>query len=178
MQGRKIDASWLALALGIVSILCVILGSSSKVSAIPAFARKYQTSCSTCHNNFPELNDFGEAFKKNGFKFPKDDETFVKELPALLGAAAQREAFPKAVYPGEIPGYIPISFRYEGFAAYNSKQPLALGFLPRTDLFMPNTFTIIAAGSFGQRLSFWVDDDISVGGSGASGGLGDGYLKV
>ena len=35
--------------------------------AIPAFSRKYQTSCTTCHNNYPELNDFGEAFKKRGF---------------------------------------------------------------------------------------------------------------
>ncbi len=146
--------------------------------AIPAFARKYQTSCSTCHNNFPELNDFGEAFKKNGYKFPKDDETFVKEPPVLLGAKAQRMVFPKAVYPGELPGSIPIGFRYSGFAAYNSKQPLASGFLPRTDLFTPNTFTIISAGSLGSRLSFWIDDDISTGGSGANGGLGDGYLKV
>ena len=72
--------------------------------AIPAFSRKYQTSCTTCHSNYPELNDFGEAFKKNGFKFPKDDETFVKEEPVLLGAKAQKEAFPEAVYPGEIPG--------------------------------------------------------------------------
>ncbi len=146
--------------------------------AIPAFARKYQTSCSTCHNNFPELNDFGKAFKKNGFKFPKDDETYVKEPPVLLGAKAQRMVFPKAIYPGEIPGAIPIGFRYSGFANYNSKQPLGLGFLPRTDLFSPNTFTVIAAGSMGDRLSFWIDDDISTGGSGADGGLGDGYLKV
>ncbi len=146
--------------------------------AIPAFARKYQTSCSTCHNNFPELNDFGEAFKKNGFKFPKDDETFVKEPPVLLGAKAQRMVFPKAIYPGELPGSIPIGFRYSGFASYNSKQPLSQGFLPRTDLFTPNTFTVIAAGSMGPMLSFWIDDDISTGGSGADGGLGDGYLKV
>src|SRR6202007_610738 len=82
--------------------------------AIPAFARKYQTSCPPCHNNYPELNDFGEAFKKNGFKFPKDDETFVKEPPVLLGAKAQKEAFPGAVYPGEIPGFLPIAFRYAG----------------------------------------------------------------
>ncbi len=146
--------------------------------AIPAFARKYQTSCSTCHNNFPELNDFGEAFKKNGFKFPQNDEQFIKEPPVLLGAKAQRQVFPKAVYPGEIPGSIPIGFRYSGFATYNSRQPLALGFLPRTDLFTPNTFTIISAGSLGDNLSFWIDDDISTGGSGAQGGLGDGYLKV
>jgi hypothetical protein len=156
----------------------LFFGLVSRVPAIPAFSRKYQTSCTTCHSNFPELNDFGEAFKKSGFKFPKDDETFVKEPPVLLGAKAQREAFPKAVYPGEMPGTLPIGFRYSGFATYNSKQPLAAGFLPRTDLFMPNTFTLIAAGSFGPNLSFWLDDDISTGGSGAQGGLGDGYLKV
>lgn len=145
---------------------------------IPAFARKYQTSCSTCHSDYPELNDFGEAFKKNGFKFPTEDEMFVKEPPVMLGAKAQKEAFPKALYPGEIPGTVPIGFRYSGVATYNSKQPLAIGYLPRTDLFVPNTFTIIAAGSFGERLSFWVDNDISAGGANAAAGLGDGYLKI
>ena len=163
-----------------VGILLWILASTPRASAIPAFARKYQTSCTTCHNDYPELNDFGEAFKKNGFKFPKDDEIFVKEPPVLLGAKAQKEAFPKAVYPGEIPGSLPLGFRYSGFAQYNSKQPLSLGppFVPRTDLFVPNTFTIIAAGSFGPTLSFWIDNDISSGGSNGAAGLGDGYLKV
>jgi hypothetical protein len=149
--------------------------------SIPYFARKYETSCSTCHNNFPELNDFGEAFKKNGWKFPKDEETYVKQPPVLLGAPALRQVFPRAVYPGEIPSTIPIAFRYSGFLTYSSKQPAALaaqnGFQPRTDLFMPNTFTGIAAGTFGDAFSFWVDDDISAGGSGADGGLGDGYMR-
>src|SRR5690242_10168889 len=31
-------------------------------NAIPAFSRQYQTSCSTCHLDFPKLNDFGKAF--------------------------------------------------------------------------------------------------------------------
>jgi hypothetical protein len=162
-----------------------LVGHSTPSYAIPAFSRKYQTSCTTCHSNFPELNDFGEAFKKNGFKFPKDDETFVKEPPVLLGAKAQKEAFPGAVYPGEIPGSIPIAFRYSGFFNWNSKQPKPLQsttpenptFVPRTDLFAPNTFTIIAAGGMGPNLAFWIDNDISTGGSGAAGGLGDGYLK-
>lgn len=177
---RKLYAevfAW-ALVLGSGLFLFALVGSTPRALAIPAFARKYQTSCTTCHSNFPELNDFGEAFKKNGFKFPKDDDTFVKEPPVLLGAEAQREAFPKVVYPGEIPGSIPISFRFLGFASYNSKRPLAAGLVPRTDLFSPDTFTVIAAGSFGPNISFWVDDDLAVGGSGADGGLGDGYLKI
>src|SRR3984893_3105609 len=157
-----------------------ILALAPKASAIPAFSRKYQTSCATCHNNYPELNDFGEAFKKNGFKFPMDDDSFVKEPPVLLGAKAQKEAFPNAIYPGELPGSIPLAFRYTGNFNYHSKQPDALAataFTPRTDLFVPNTFTIIAAGNFGQNIAFWIDDDISAEGSGADGGLGDGYLK-
>src|SRR6266849_8025767 len=100
-----------------------ILALTQRASAIPAFSRKYQTSCATCHSNFPELNDFGIAFKKNGFKFPKDDEVFVKEHPVLLGSKAQKEAFPGAVYPGEIPGYLPIAFRYSGNFNWYAKQP-------------------------------------------------------
>jgi hypothetical protein len=182
MNERMRNLSLFAVATGVLAVAWVILASAPKSSAIPAFSRKYQTSCTTCHNNYPELNDFGEAFKKNGFKFPKDDETFVKEPPVLLGSKAQKEAFPGAVYPGEIPGSVPVAFRYEGNFTWNRKQPAGViaqngFFTPRTDLFTPNTFTIIGAGSFGPNFSFWVDDDVSAGGSGAEGGLGDGYLK-
>jgi len=181
MKGRVLNTSIVASLAAVVVVMGVMLSSVPKTSAIPAFSRKYQTSCTTCHNNYPELNDFGEAFKKNGFKFPKDDESFIKEAVVMLGAKAQKEAFPGAVYPGEIPGFLPISFRYEGNFILNRKQPVGFiqqnGFAPRTDLFAPNTFTIISAGSFGQNLSFWIDDDISVGGANADGGLGDGWLK-
>src|SRR6266699_2730204 len=181
MKRRVVNSSIMASLTAVVVVMWVMLASVPKTPAIHAFSRKYQTSCTTCHNNYPELNDFGEAFKKNGFKFPKDDEVFVKEPPVLLGSKAQKEAFPGAVYPGEIPGYLPIAFRYEGNFTLNRKQPAGViaqnGFAPRTDLFAPNTFTIISAGSFGQNISFWIDDDISTGGSGADGGLGDGYVK-
>ena len=181
MKGRVRNTSIVASLTAVVVVTWVMLAAVPKTSAIPAFSRKYQTACTTCHNNYPELNDFGEAFKKNGFKFPKDDEAFIKEAVVMLGAKAQKEAFPNAVYPGEIPGYLPIAFRYEGNFTLNRKQPPGViaqnGFAPRTDLFAPNTFTIIAAGSFGQNLSFWIDDDISVGAANADGGMGDGWLK-
>jgi hypothetical protein len=181
MNARVFRAGILGSLVVAVVIIVSSLVSAPKTSAIPAFSRKYQTSCTTCHSNYPELNDFGEAFKKNGFKFPKDDETFVKDPPVLLGSKAQKEAFPGAVYPGEIPGSLPIAFRYSGNFNWNAKQPAGVigtsGYTPRTDLFVPNTFTIISAGSFGQNLAFWIDNDISTGGTGAGGGLGDGYLR-
>src|SRR6202166_478381 len=76
---------------------------STKSYAIPAFARQYQTSCTTCHVDFPKLNDFGKAFKDAGFKFPVDDENSLKSPPVLLGSEAQKEAFPHSVWPGQIP---------------------------------------------------------------------------
>src|SRR6201987_2027692 len=87
--------------LALLVFLCTAAQSSF---AIPAFARMYGTSCATCHVAFPKLNDFGRAFKDAGFKFPKDDESFLKEPPILLGARAQAELWPHTVYPGTIPG--------------------------------------------------------------------------
>src|SRR5499427_10695072 len=99
MRRLLLNGSIMVATTAVVVAIWVMLASVPKTSAIPAFSRKYQTSCTTCHNNYPELNDFGEAFKKNGFKLPNDDETFVKEPPVLLGSKAQKEAFPAAVYP-------------------------------------------------------------------------------
>jgi len=183
MLRKTLTVQYLAPTLGgSFLFFCLFLGWVSRTSAIPYWSRKYETSCTTCHSNYPELNDFGIAFKKAGFKFPKDDETFVKQPQIMLGAKAQKEAFPNAVWPGELPATVPVAFRYSGFLNYNSKRPLAeqtaTGFVPRVDLFVPNTFTIIGAGSFGPNLSFWIDNDISAGGQNAGAGLGDGYLKV
>ena len=87
----------------------------SRSYAIPAFSRQYHTSCTTCHIDFPKLNDFGKAFKDAGFKFPKDDETFLKVPAVLLGAPAQKDVWPQTVWPGEIPGLPPIGLRMNNF---------------------------------------------------------------
>jgi len=167
-----------------LSLLMLVLFSSSSY-AIPAFSRQYGTSCSTCHIDFPKLNDFGKAFKDAGFKFPKDDETFIKVPPILLGAPAQKDLWPHTIWPGSIPGLPPIGLRYNHFFQVVSKNRNAFNaqipgdptapFIPRTD-FQPGLFSIFMAGNFGSDIAFWVDDDISVGG-GPDGGLGDGYLK-
>src|SRR5207302_9475862 len=103
MKRRLVNSSIMASLTAVVVVMWVMLASVPKTSAIPAFSRKYHTSCTTCPNNYPDLNDFGEAFKKNGFKFPKDDEVCVKEPTVLLGPTAQSEAFPGPVSPGELP---------------------------------------------------------------------------
>jgi hypothetical protein len=157
-----------------------------KSSAIPAFSRQYATSCMTCHVDFPKLNDFGKAFKDAGFKFPEGDEDQIKVAPVMLGAEAQKQNFPKSVWPGSIPGMPPIGFRFSSFFQltganrnrFNALTPAGSvpQVIPGAD-FSSGLFSIFAAGNFGSDIAFWVDDDISVGGSNGAGGLGDAYLK-
>src|SRR5579864_9482035 len=149
--------------------LCVLTASSF---AIPAFSRQYQTSCATCHVDFPKLNDFGKAFKDAGFKFPKDDETFLKVPAVLLGAPAQKDVFPKTIWPGQIPGLPPIGLRFNTFFQvtsgdrnrFNALAPAGTvpQFIPATD-FQTGLFSIFTAGNFGSDIAFWVDSDINIG---------------
>lgn len=50
----------------------LILGFfTTKAHAIPAFSREHNTECATCHTIFPELNEYGDVFLKNGFVWAK-----------------------------------------------------------------------------------------------------------
>ncbi len=170
----------------VIFTLVVLTGLVPSAHSIPAFARQYGTSCSTCHVDFPKLNDFGKAFKDAGFKFPKDDETFIKIPPVLLGSPAQKENWPHTVWPGTIPGVPPIGLRYNQFFQVTSANannfnvllpPGTVGtYVPRTD-FQNGFFSIFTAGNFGSDIAFWVDDDISVSGANSNGTLGDAYLR-
>jgi hypothetical protein len=169
--------------------LSLIMLSTQPGNAIPAFSRQYGTSCSTCHLDFPKLNDFGKAFKDAGFKFPKDDESMIKVPPVMLGAPAQADMWPHTIFPGKIPGLPPIGLRMNNFFQVVGRNrnnfqnvntgataPTVPSFVPRTD-FQTGLFSIFTAGNFGSDIAFWVDDDISVAGDNAGGGLGDGYLR-
>jgi hypothetical protein len=164
-------------------VFVVILAAVPASYAIPAFSRQYGTSCSTCHIDFPKLNDFGKAFKDAGFKFPKDDESFMKIPPVMLGAPAQKDMWPHTIWPGTIPGLPMIGLRFNTFFQVYSRNRNRFAppdqfnpGIPRTD-FQPGLFSIFTAGNFGDGIAFWVDEDFSVGGDNTAGGLGDGYLK-
>jgi hypothetical protein len=99
--------------LGALAALLVSLAASS-AHAIPAFARRYGTSCLTCHTVYPKLTPFGEAFRRNGFKFPGKDDDFVKQDMIPLGQDAYKAMFPHAVWPDELPASAPLAFGANG----------------------------------------------------------------
>lgn len=57
--------------------LSLLLPATSE--AIPAFARKYDLSCTSCHTKPPRLNAFGEAFHMAGFQIPMTAEGEIRK---------------------------------------------------------------------------------------------------
>ena len=51
-------------------------------SEIPAFARKYGMKCSACHLAVPVLNQFGQAFKDNGYRMKNGTDDLRANEPA------------------------------------------------------------------------------------------------
>jgi thiol-disulfide isomerase/thioredoxin len=109
--GRGTASAW-----SLVAIATLLVAASAPVNAIPAFARKYGTSCLTCHTIYPKLTPFGEAFRRNGFRFPGVDSDFVKQEAVALGQEAQKKEFPNAVWPGTLPTSAPIAIGFNGQA--------------------------------------------------------------
>lgn len=116
-------------------VLSLVLFPSSAF-AIPAFARKYQLRCTACHEAWPVLNDFGRAFRDNGYQtlLGKDDPTTTP------------------------PGYWPIAIRftphYEMTRTTNQPTDQGVQTLRSGGSVGVGGFDILAAGTLGRNVSF------------------------
>lgn len=59
-----------------------VLASGQPGYAIPAFARKYGLPCSACHIGWPILNNFGIAFKDNGYQLGNEKDSPIYQNPS------------------------------------------------------------------------------------------------
>lgn len=149
------------LAVSVVALLAIMFSNVSY--GIPAFSRKYKTSCATCHVAFPKLSAFGEAFRRNGYQFPDGgDAEATKEEPVSLGAEGNKKAFPDALWPSTIPGSVPFSVVAELEATYTPKEDPKWNFGP-----LEGEVELLTAGTIGENISFLgevevVDDAIEI----------------
>jgi hypothetical protein len=144
---RAVRFERLAVAGAVLTGLVVL--PAARAEAIPAWSRKYQTSCSTCHAAFPKLNYFGKAFRNNGYRFPGgEDETARKEPPVSLGAEGYKKLFPRALWPSDIPGGVPFAVR--GVSRFNVSQDAAT-----TTFEFPHEFEVLTGGTLGETFSFF-----------------------
>ena len=76
------------LGLCLLAVLTVTIGlslfaSPDEADAIPAFARKYRMSCTTCHAPIPRLKEYGDEFAGNGFVQKGDPLLVVTPVDSL-----------------------------------------------------------------------------------------------
>jgi hypothetical protein len=139
-------------------VLSAVMFPVRGAEAVPAFARKYQTSCQTCHIVFPKLNAFGEAFRLRGYRLPGETEEMIKEKPVSLGAPAYKRLWPQAVWPGEIPSAVPLAVNVK-LADVNTSTLNEDGTVTsvKNDLQFPQELNVFGAGTLGDHVSFFTE---------------------
>jgi len=142
-----------------IILVLVIIGSAGHAWAIPAFARKYKTSCVTCHTIFPKLTPFGEQFRRNGYRFPGIDSDNTKAEPVALGTDEQKKTFPDSVWPGLLSPFPPLAFGFNGQAIFHPDKNSSAG--AADNHAVANFDTLIeeghlwAAGSIDDTITFY-----------------------
>ncbi len=149
---KQKDFRWKGCLLGVILVCVVLAICTEDAQAIPVFARKYKTSCATCHEAFPRLNGAGEAFRLNGFQFA-DDELYIKDEPVELGDEAYKRLWPQAIWPSDIPGMPPIALR----VINDFPSDIGGNDRSRTNFDFPHEIELFAAGAFGESLSYFVE---------------------
>ncbi len=109
---------------------------ASDVLAIPAFARKYNMSCKTCHSPFPALKNYGNDFAGNGFQL-KD-----KDAPRYYVDTGDEEL--------SLIRDFPLAARLEGYITYNQDKS------EQSDFYAPILFKILTGGAITNDISYYV----------------------
>ncbi len=74
---------WVPAVLPILAAAGCVLLSPTPSPAIPAFARKYNVKCYSCHTIPPALNKTGYMFKRLGYRMPPDEMDGSKPAPKI-----------------------------------------------------------------------------------------------
>ncbi len=135
----------------VVAAACLV---PEDASAIPAFARRYKLSCTTCHNPFPRLKPFGDEFAANGFYLPEDDKDrdYVIAGDPLL--RLNRD--------------FPVAIRMDLWAQYDQGQSV------ETDLKTPWALKMLSGGPLTKGVGYYFYFFMSEGGEIV--GVEDAYL--
>lgn len=120
----------------LMSTLIAVLALAESANAIPAFARKYRMSCTTCHAPAaPSLKDFGDDFAGNGFKLEEYDS------PGYYVDAGDDKL--------SLLRNFPVAVRLDGFATYNN------GGNDNFDLGSPYLIKFLSGGALSDKVSYY-----------------------
>ncbi len=139
--------------------------------AVPSFARKYETSCQTCHTIYPVLNPFGEAFRRNGYRFPSQngslDSDAVKAPQIPLGQDEYKKTFPDSIWPDRINTAVPLSVMFNGNVPVNLPNSGAKDAAGNTFTWsgIEAEFHLFGAGAFSDTMTYMTQLTLADSGS-------------
>lgn len=123
-------------------------------NAIPAFARKYKISCTTCHAPIPKLKAYGNEFAGNGFVIPEDESErdYISAGDPLLWLNRD----------------FPIAARFDAYGVYDSESPV------EKDIRVPWGVKLLSGGVLYKNIGYYFYFYLSEEGKVA--GLEDAYI--
>ncbi len=136
-----------------IAIMASILVTD--VQAIPAFARKYKISCTTCHIAIPKLKAYGDEFAGNGFLLPEGEEPKRAYIDTGDDMLLLNSDFPIAV-------------RLDAYAQLANRDNV------NTDLGVPFGIKLMSGGPISKKVSYYFYFYLSEGGEVA--GVEDAFL--
>ncbi|MFZ5433573.1 MAG: hypothetical protein ACOZB3_07355 [Calditrichota bacterium] len=122
------------IVLSVTAALAVLVFADT-AAAIPAFARKYNMSCTVCHAPFPRLKAYGDEFAGNGFVL-KD-----KDAPRYFTDTGDSHL--------SLIRDLPIAIRFDGHAMYNTATEKDL------DWEWPWVLKILSGGAIAPHVSYY-----------------------
>ncbi len=81
-------------------IALLVLCIPGRAQALPVFAHRFGLTCQACHTTVPHLNEFGEAFARNGFRLPRAGRDIVPvavKVNLAYTSDADPSGLPKAI---------------------------------------------------------------------------------
>ena len=112
----------------------VIIGVQN-IYAIPAFARRYKISCTTCHDPFPRLKPYGDEFAGNGFIIEEEEKArdYVSAGDDLLWLNRD----------------FPIAAKFEAYAIADDKTDVS------NDLQSPWGMKLLSGGTLAKNIGYY-----------------------
>lgn len=132
-------------------------GARGLVHPIPAFSRQYRTACSTCHTAAPKLNVLGESFRMNGYKMPESQLLIREDDPVKLGDEAWKDEWPRAIWPGDVPGQVPLAFRIQTDVTATRDESVAYDWTLRA----PHEVYLLAGANLGGSIGIFLESQWS-----------------
>lgn len=142
------------------STLFLAFFCAGRAEAIPAFSRELKTECTTCHTIFPQLNEFGQAFEKNGFVWP-GAVPMSKKVKVTQTEEERKSA--EFIKLSGIPASLPFSALLSASYLYNDKVE---------DNFDMKRYSaeIFGAGALGgDKFGFWFNESLGSQSGGPTG---------